>query len=290
MSTSTFFLRAVRWRILLVPVIGETALGPVWRATTIGFMANNVLPARAGEVVKGWAATRLVRVPFATALASIIVERIFDGVAIGLLLALGIWARDFQGAATLGATSLSALAVTMSAVFLGVLAFCLAVVRARGRVLPLFEALLRRLLPVRWAERAGRLLHALTDGLAALHSTRDVLRVLTWSFALWLVNAASYLIAYRAFHLEGLPLTSSFLLQGVTALVVALPSAPGFFGTFELSAKAALALYGVPGDAAFSLAVGVHMGWFVPITAIGLWYLVKSGLSLRELRAGEATT
>ena len=277
----------MRWRVLLTPVIGETPLEPVWRATTIGFMANNVLPARAGEVVKGWAATRLMRVPLATALASIAVERIFDGVAIGFLLALGIWTRQFSGSATIGATNLSAVAISVTAVFVGVLVFCFAVVRARSRVLPVFESLLRRLLPAHWAERGGRLLHALTDGLAVLHSTRDLLRVLTWSFALWLVNAASYFVAYRAFHLEDLPFSSTLLLQGVTALVVALPSAPGFFGTFELSAKAALALYAVPGDAAFSLAVGVHMGWFVPITAVGLWYLGKSGLSLRDLRAAE---
>lgn len=280
--------------MLLTPVIGKTPLAPIWHATAIGFMANNVLPARAGEVVKGWAATRLVRVPLATALASIAVERIFDGVAIGLLLALGIWAKQFAGPATIGATNLSALALTVSAVFVGILAFCLAVVRARSRVLPVLESLLRRALSPHWAERAGRLLHALTDGLAVLHSTRDVLRVLTWSFALWLVNASSYLAAYRAFAsayagFPHLPPTSTFLLQGITALGVAIPAAPGFFGTFELAAKTALALYGVPGSAAVSLAIGIHMGWFVPITAIGLWYLGKSGLSLRELRAAQAS-
>jgi len=196
-ATSTFLIRAVRWRILLVPVVGQLRFRPVWHATAIGFMANNVLPARAGELVKAYAGARLLGVPFVTSLASIVVERIFDGVTIGLLLALAIGAGGFRGA-TLGGTTLGALATAMIVGFLGILLFALALARARQRVLPLAERALARLLPARLSARAGRLLHALTDGLAALHSTRDALRVLTWSFALWLVNASSYVLAYRS--------------------------------------------------------------------------------------------
>lgn len=285
--TATFPLRALRWRVLLGRGPGGApATGPLWRAVAIGFMANNILPARAGEFVRAWAGATLARLSFTTTLASIAVERIFDGVVIVLLLALAIGTPDFPAGAAIGTTSLAALAGSMAALFVGVLVFLMAMVRNQARVLPLTEGLLRRLLPHRLAERAVGLVDKVAAGLAVMHSTRDVLRVLVWSFAVWLVNAASYVLALRAFDVDA-PATAALTLQAVVAFGVAIPSTPGFFGVFEGLARAALGVYGVPGGRAVSFAIGVHLCWFVPITVIGLWELARTGLSLRELRGRE---
>jgi len=260
---------------------------PLWHATAIGFMANNILPARAGELVRSYAATRLVGVPFTTALASVVVERIFDGIVIGLLFALALIAPDFPGGAMIGSTNLTVLALIMIVGFSGVLAVCIAVVRNRDRVLPLLERGLRRLLPHRLAEALVRIMHHATDGLAVLHSVRDVLRVLIWSFAQWGTNAFAFILGFRAFGLGHLPVDAALLLQGVVAFGVAVPQAPGFFGGFELLTRLSLALYGVPGESALSYGFGIHIAWFAPITLWGLWLLLRTGLSLNDLRQEE---
>ncbi len=280
--TATFPLRTVRWRILLAPSAGPAPWMPTWHATAIGFMANNVLPARAGELVRSYAATRLVGVPFSTALASVAVERVFDGLVLVLLLALAIASPDLPSGATVGTRSPAVLAAGGAALFAGVLLFLLALVRNQARVLPVAERLLRRVMPARLHAAAVRVLHNLTAGLAVLHSTRDLLRVLVWSLVVWLVNAASYVFAFHAFGLA-VPATAALLLQGVVAFGVAVPQAPGFFGVFELGVRYSLAVYGVAPDAAVSFAVSTHLGWFVPITIIGLVILARTGLRLHDL-------
>jgi hypothetical protein len=282
--TTTFPLRTIRWRILLARSAGAVPFRPLWHATAIGFMANNILPARAGELVRSYGATRLVGVPFTTALASVAVERVFDGVVIGLLLAMALAAPDFPAGATIGTTNLSVLAGLMILGFAGVLVVCVAVVRNRARVLPLFERVLHAALPERLASAAVRIMHHATDGLAVLHSVRDVLRVLTWSFVVWGANVVAFIAGFHAFDLGYLPVDAALLLQGVVAFGVAVPQAPGFFGGFELLTRLSLEFYGVPGDRALSYGFGIHIGWFIPITVWGLWLLARTGLSLRELR------
>lgn len=281
--TLTFPLRTVRWRILLSSSSGTVPFAPLWHATAIGFMANNVLPARAGEVVRAFSCSRLTGAPFATVLASLAVERIFDGIVVVSLLALALVGASDHGPVAIAGSNLATLAVTVAAMFTGALAALVVLVRNQARVLPWAEGVASRLLPGRAGALATRIMHNVAAGFGVLHSTRDVMRALTWSFVVWLVNAASYGLGFIAFGLE-VPPTATLLLQGVVVLGVALPQAPGFFGVFELAAKAALSVYAVPGELAVSYAFGIHLGWFIPITVLGLWYLARTGLHLRELR------
>src|SRR4029079_9483528 len=84
-ATVIFLLRARRWLTILEPVAGKLSLGALWRATAIGMMVNNVVPARAGEIARAYALTRESPVPFATSLASLAVDRLFDAVVLLLL-------------------------------------------------------------------------------------------------------------------------------------------------------------------------------------------------------------
>jgi uncharacterized protein (TIRG00374 family) len=288
-ATSTFPLRALRWRILLASSTPERRLQPYWRAVAIGFMANNVLPARAGEVVRSYAGTALIGVPFSTTLASIAVERVFDGVVLVLLLALAVISPGFPAGATIHSTSIPALAGTMAAIFVGGLVVLIVLVRAKDRAVPAAERLIHRIAPARLAPGMIRVLGNLVGGLGVLHSSRDVFRVLIWSFAVWLANASSIILGFRAFGIDASP-NAALVLQGVVAFGVAVPAAPGFFGVFEKLAQLVLGLYGVSGAVAFSFAIGIHMGWFIPITVIGLVILARTGLTLRSLRSGEAAT
>ncbi len=108
-----------------------------------------------------------------------------------------------------------------------------------------------------------------------------------WSAAVWLTNASSYILGFRAFGID-VPPNAAVVLQSVVAFGVAVPAAPGFFGVFEKLSQLVLGMYGVSGAVAFSFAIGIHIGWYVPITIIGLVILARTGLSLRSLRAGDA--
>jgi hypothetical protein len=289
----------MRWRIMLERSAGQAALRPVWQATAIGFMANNILPARGGELARAYVASRLVPVRFATALGSLAVERVFDGLILLLLLAAAIADPGFTSMATVGGRSLADIATWAGALFVLVLGVLFAAVHAPASALALFGRSLRAVLPPRVAEYLVGLSRHFIEGLTILRAPRDFGLVVVWSFVLWLVNAVAFYAGFLAFHLQGppldgalatagtaLPLTAALLLQGVVAIGVSIPSSPGFFGLFEGASRVGLGLYGVGAVPAASFAIGIHIGWFIPITVIGLGTLARAHLSLGDLRGG----
>jgi glycosyltransferase 2 family protein len=288
LATLTFPARAFRWRIILASGGPGVRWTPVWHATAIGFMATNLLPARAGELARAYAASRFVGVPLARSIGSIAVERVFDGLIIVLLLALAIATFHVAGAAAVRGTTISTIAAWTGALFIVLLGLLFFLVHAPREALAWLAAVVRRVLPARAAEFVVRVTRSFIDGLTILRSPFDFTRVVAWSFAVWLINAAAFYAAFLAFHLGPLPLTSPLLLQGIVAVGVAIPSSPGFIGVFEGTAVFALGLYGVARTPAASMALGTHIGWFIPITAIGLWRLARSGLSLRDITTAEA--
>lgn len=289
LATLTFPVRAVRWRIMLATTCPEARLGAVWKATAIGFMANNVLPARGGELARAYAASRLAPVRFTTALGSIAVERVFDGLVLVLLMAVAIAAPGFPAEATIQGRSLSTIAAWTGAAFVAILAFLFAVVHAPAGALSVAGRTLRRILPERAAGFVVGIARSFIEGLSILRNPRDFALVVAWSLVLWVLNGFAFYTGFLAFHLDSLPFGSALLLQGIVAIGVAIPSSPGFFGLFEYASRAGLSLYGVAAAGAVSFAVGIHLGWFIPITVIGLWTLARANLSLGDLR-GRAET
>ena len=111
MATLTFVLRIFRWQLLLRAEDGSRLPpGPLWHAIAMGFMANNVLPLRIGEVVRTFAATRLAGVRFTAALSSIAVERMFDALTVGFFLGLGLLLAGLPADAEVGGVHMGRLA------------------------------------------------------------------------------------------------------------------------------------------------------------------------------------
>src|SRR5881275_1053912 len=112
LATLTFPLRTLRWQLILRDVGGQRLpLLPLWHATAIGFMANNLLPVRAGEFARAYAAQQQLPVRFSTALASVGVERVLDGLLLVGLMMLAIASPAFPGHAQIGMTSVSRITV-----------------------------------------------------------------------------------------------------------------------------------------------------------------------------------
>jgi uncharacterized protein (TIRG00374 family) len=284
LATLTFPIRLIRWRLLLrrddggpLPVV------PLWHAVAIGFMANNTLPFRAGELVRLIAVTRLARVRFSSALSSIAVERIFDGLAVVALLSLALLWSDLPEGVAVGGVSLAHLArVTGALGFAALLAAGLVV------AFPLAaERIMRRILPAgKLADRLVAVLEGIRHGLTALRSPTRLLAVSAWSLVLWLVNAWAFYAMFPAFGI-GVSFVGALLLQGILVFGISVQLTPGFVGQFEAAIVAALALYQVPNDVASSYAITFHGTTFLPIILLGAWSLARTSLALGDLRQAE---
>jgi glycosyltransferase 2 family protein len=280
-ATLAFPLRLIRWRLLLRNELGHNyPAAALWHAVALGFMANNLLPLRAGELVRSYTASRLGGIRFSTVLSSVAVERIFDALTIVALLTLALFSSGLPPSVTIGGVSIAHLARAGGAMGAAALLVALAVVSA-----PLAaEAAVRKILPPgRLADRIVSLIEGIRHGLMALRTPSRLAGVVLWSLILWLVNALGFYVGFAAFDIP-VSYYGAWLLQGLLILGISIPSTPGFFGPFEAVIVAVLALYGVPNDLAFSYAISFHITSFMPITLLGLWSLTRTPGGLRGLR------
>lgn len=273
---SLFLIRGARWAILLSP-LGRVSTGAATSAFVIGFMANNLLPARLGDVARAYVLARQERIPTAGTFASVMLERIFDGlVVVGFLNAV-LWIAPPEGAWIRPLALLGALA------FVGALGVCLLVAfferptlqLARFGLSPLPEGLSARVLGL--VERLGR-------GIHSLKSASQTVRVVLLSLVVWAAEVVVYVFIARAFGLD-LPTLGLVLVMCVLTLGLVAPSAPGFVGVFEAMVIEALGLYLVSGPAAVAFAVTLHLIHYVPGTLLGLAFTWRSGIRLGDLRA-----
>src|SRR5467141_3309756 len=148
-ATVTFPVRTIRWRLILRDPDGRPfPWMPLWHATTIGFMANNLLPARAGEFARAYVASRQLPVRFTTSLGSIAVERVFDALVMLGLMALAIASPSFPAHSTLLDMPLSRLAERAAMVFGAMFVVAFVIANRPGLFVVLVERVARRTLPV----------------------------------------------------------------------------------------------------------------------------------------------
>ena len=283
-ATCMFPLRALRWRTILDPVAPRVPLGPLWRSTAIGQMVTNVVPLRPGELARPFALTRQVpSVSFPTALASVAVDRAFDAIVVMVLLAIGVAAAHFPTDTKIGKYSLAyAVGFVVAGAVALLVAFYVLVFFPRT-LIRLFELVARRVSPA--VERRGaEMLARFSEGLSVLRTPKHFAAVFAWTLAHWLVQPLAFWLAFRAVHVS-VPLAATLIVQGIIVILVALPSTPGFFGPFEAGAKIALSLYHVSGTDAATWALLFHVASFIPITAFGLYYATKLGISFGKVEA-----
>ena len=252
LASLTFPMRLIRWRLLLRDESGAPLKPwPLWHATAIGFMANNLLPFRAGELVRVFAATKLSGARLTATMSSIAVERVFDGLAVIGLLAVGLLASDLPAGVVVGGVSLARAAQVAGLLSLGALLVAVAIVAFPETS----ERLVRRLLPQgRLTERLIVTIEGFRQGLASLRSPALLAGVIAWSIALWTMNALALWVSFAAFDIP-VGFGGALLMQGVLVIGISVQLTPGFVGQFEAAIVAALALYGVPNDVASSYSI-----------------------------------
>jgi uncharacterized protein (TIRG00374 family) len=231
------------------------------------------------------ALSRMARISMSAALGPLVGERVLDGVVLRLFLVLPILLPGFPpeaaGNPTVRALVKSALLglVVILVVLTVLLLWPATVVRTAERVITR--------LPFGSARRAVDALEAFLDALKVVRHPALLLLALLWSIGFWAFHAISFYLAMAAFGIHHGFLAALFT-EASVGFAVAIPSAPGFFGTFHAGASAALeGVYGVEPARALAFAYSYHLGGFFPVTFIGLWYARRVGISLSEMGKSE---
>lgn len=281
-GTFGFFIRALRWKVLLTPVRKDTGLRSRFAGVSIGFMANNVLPARIGEFARAYAFSRMEPVSATAAFGTLVVERFMDGVVLLLFLVLPVLTPGFPATDAMAEGGGVAMLRAAGGLVVGILAF-LVLMAAFPRHFLILAERLALVLPHDLRTKVIAGLESLLRSIAIMRDPRLLLAGFAWSFFFWTWHGLSFWLGMLAFGIDT-GFVSAIFTEAVVGFGVAIPSAPGFFGTFHAAAEFALTtVYGIPEAQSLAFAFAYHFGGWIPITVIGLWYAWKLGLSLGEI-------
>jgi uncharacterized protein (TIRG00374 family) len=249
LNIATTWLEAVRWRLLAKPVAPGVRLRSTFYGLLIGTVANVLLPFKLGDGARAYAFAEDEGIPFAAAMSTVVLDRMLDVATFVALAALTVPfaplpARVTRTIAVLGI----AIAVLFAAIVWG------------------------RRTDQAAAPRAGRIAahyDRFREGLSALHTGRLLAPALGISVVSWIVRFVFVWTMFQAFDLS-LPLAASAVLQVAINVGIAVVGTPGNLGSFELACMGGLALFGVPGDVAFSFGAALHLTEVAPVVALGL--------------------
>ena len=278
-----YIIRTLRWQILLAP-IQRVPFTPVFRATIVGFTTTFLLPARAGELIRPWMLSRETSISASAGFATVIVERLFDLVAVLALFCVWRVLPAPPGAAEIeGVTPAAILAGAAGGLaLLGT--FLLAGHAERvGHV----EQLLVRWLPARAALAIGAFVQKFARGLAIMRRPGPIVAAFVLSLALWATIGLTTWLTSRAFGIT-FPLPASFLLSMFLVVGVAVPT-PGGVGGFHAAYMFPVTrLFGATHEQAVAAAIVLHAVSFVPVTIVGLFIMASAGLTIQRARAESA--
>ena len=263
--------RGARWRTLLAP-IAPLAYRRVLGYTYIGYLANNVLPARLGELYRSHALGEGEGVSRTTVLGTVVVERVVDTIMVVAIAAVAVLVLSVRGAMS------SAVLLGLAFVALLVLVLGLGIAAHRLPGAARVTAIIER------RPRLLELARRLREGLAVASHPRVVAWAIAVSAVAWIASISTFIAAGQA---VGVPLTiaQAALMTSGVALVTIVPAGPGFVGTFELTVVAIADTLGIPRDSAFALGLLVHLV-ILSTTSIGG---VIALLALRRRREAAAT-
>ena len=280
----SLYIRGLRWRYLL-PSSARVTNTQLFDATLFGTFASSVLPLRAGEFIRPWVLSRAKEVSFATGFASIVTERVFDVLALLVLLAASLGQmNDVPVLVSAGAKALGAIAALI------VVVMVIAYVKS-SLIIQFLEKVLRRLVKDHRHELREKIVVLAEEfllGLRGISSFSQLILVFVWSLILWVELGFIYQVGLWAMG-ETANFWVGLLTSILVAFAVAAPSAPGFIGTFQAGCVVALTgIYHYPHEFALAYAIFIHGAQFGTIIVAALILLNLRGLSFSDLKSHSA--
>jgi uncharacterized protein (TIRG00374 family) len=289
------WVRSWRWHYMLRPLkkISTRSMFPI---VTIGYMGNNIYPARAGEVLRAVILKQREDVPVSASLATVIVERVFDGVVMlaFVFLNLGELAKLTSDSGIIG--NIQQVAFWGAIVFFSALLVFLLAAMFPQITQKIADWAIQRFLPYRLREKTSQISQRFLTGLESLRSPQEALMIFFTSVIIWLLETGKYWFVMHAFDFE-VSFFALMLMNGIVNLATTIPSAPGYLGTFDAPGIALLSAYGVPPEMATGYTLVLHAALWFPITVLGAYYYLRQPLrwgskeikSIQETRSGDPT-
>ncbi len=249
----SFLMRGLRWKLILKNT-EHLSLNLATANMFIGQFGNNILPWRMGDVWRTVMLRKLAKIPMVTGGVGLAVERLYDGI---IIVAMGIFASSYYAVHSKMLKTLYTLIGVLAGVFLLLLLF----LRIFGH-------------------KEGRFIQNLVRGAGSLKNPKDFFLLLTFTFLIWSVEAASF---YYFFHSAGFSLKPAqiLLVLAILNLVLLLPAAPASLGTFEYAVVFASGLLSIPKAASLPIALVIHFLRFISINAVAILFMVVLGLSIK---------
>lgn len=287
------WVRTWRWHYLLRP-LKKIPTAEMFPIVNIGYMGNNIFPARAGEVLRAAVLRQREGVPISASLATIIVERIFDAVVMlgFVFFNLPELARLTHNSGFVGNVNIRDLALWGAVIFIGALAVFLLAAMFPRQTERIVEWLMVRLVPKRLLPQTRSVAMKFLTGLESLRSPQEALMIFITTVLIWLFETGKYWFVMHAFSFQ-VSFFALMLMNGIVNLTTTLPSAPGYVGTFDAPGIALLTAYGVNPEVAAGYTLVLHAALWFPITILGFYYYFRQplrwGKQMEQVRAeGEA--
>ncbi|MGD0844878.1 MAG: lysylphosphatidylglycerol synthase transmembrane domain-containing protein [Geobacteraceae bacterium] len=281
----SYFFRAVRWYFLLLP-IKKTRLKNLFPATMIGYMANNILPARLGEFVRAYVLGEKEGIAISAVFASLVIDRLFDGFTVLLILLFTFFTvklppgmESVQHGLVVGGY------ITLTIYFV-VVAFLFILKKRTLQTINLIGRLLKPF-PARVSGKVIPLLGSFIEGVRISSRPAELFALLLsslviWAFAIWPVD-----LMLRSFGII-LPITASMFIMVFLVFAVMVPASPGYVGTYHAACVYGLMAFNIQKEKALSIALIIHGINFFPVIILGLYYLWQDNVSLAEMRKKSA--
>ncbi len=273
----TIASKVLRWQLLFPGDHSRIRRGKLLSALMISYALNTILPARLGELARAYVIGESEDLSKSLALSTIVVEKVLDVLTLLLFLVLLLpfvtlpsWIRQS--------------ALVMAPVFVCLFIILLALAYQRTRTLALASSLLKRL-PRLGGERLLASLDSALSGFDVLGSLEANLALWAWSIAVWATSGLFMLLVMFAFHIEAPP-AAAFLVLCVTSLGMTVPSSPGYIGVYHWLVVSTLQIFGVERELALSFAFALHALTFLPLTLLGIFYMMRENYSLQRIERG----
>jgi len=289
------YLRAVRWRWILKPryTFSSRRLFP---SLIIGFALNSLLPLRAGEFARPFVLSRREKIPYSTILATVVVERIIDGITLLFCFMIVLLFVQIDpdlemtfGKYTVTGDMLGQLSRKSSLVLLVLLLGAVSLIV--NPVRRIYAAIIDRLplLGVSMKEKLKGILEGFSHGFHSLRDVRLTAVIFLYSIVIWAMVGFS--LQVMAWGFPGLEMNfyHGMAVMIIICIAIMIPAAPGYWGLYECGAIFALMALGLAGmtDEGNAMALGfslvIHTLQIIPIVIIGIFFILKENISLSQI-------
>lgn len=280
----SYFLRAVRWRYLLISE-KKIPLASLYPATIIGYMANNLLPARLGEFVRAYMLAKREQLETPSVFASLVIDRLFDGFTVLVMLMITLFTVRLPLGMEDAALALKTGGIVMFLLYCGVIVFLFLLKLQTMRTLSFVRFLLKPF-PERFSESLIPMLGSFIGGIRLSSRSRHIAAILLSSVLIWTFAVLPIDMTLRSFGID-LPISASMFIMVLLVFAVMVPASPGFIGTYHYACFKGLSVFGISETTSLSIALIIHGTSFFPVIIAGFYYLWRNKISLSDIQTVE---